>query len=98
MDIYARKVFFKYKSPAGMGLSGFVIKVWCEALVRDTAPAGRWFYRPAPAGKTDFELDKSIVFRVVAIQGLPDGDREHILYMLDGLLQNVSTKLKSPAG
>ncbi|MEO1262600.1 MAG: XRE family transcriptional regulator [Bacteroidota bacterium] len=44
-------------------------------------------------GKTDFELDKSIVSRVVAIQSLPDGDREHILYALDGLLQNVRTKM-----
>ena len=44
-------------------------------------------------GKTEVELDKSIINRVVAIQSLPDEDKSHILYTLDGLLQNVRTKL-----
>jgi len=44
-------------------------------------------------GKTEFELDKSIIKRVVEIQSLPDEDKSHILYTLDGLLQNVRTKL-----
>ena len=44
-------------------------------------------------GKTEFELDKTIIKRVVEIQGLPDEDKSHILYTLDGLLQNVRTKL-----
>ena len=43
-------------------------------------------------GKTDFELDKSIVRRVVEIQSLPGEDRVHILYTIDGLLQNARTK------
>jgi transcriptional regulator with XRE-family HTH domain len=43
-------------------------------------------------GKTDFELDQSIIKRVVEIQTLPEEDRVHILYVLDGLLQNVRTK------
>ncbi len=44
-------------------------------------------------GKTEFELDKSIISRVIAIQNLPEVDKSHILYTLDGLLQNVRTKL-----
>ena len=44
-------------------------------------------------GKTDIEIDSNILQRVVAIQGLPQEDKEHILYTLDGLLQNVRTKL-----
>lgn len=44
-------------------------------------------------GKTEVELDKSIINRVVAIQNLPSEDRQHILYTLDGLLQNVRTRL-----
>jgi len=44
-------------------------------------------------GKTDIELDNNILQRVVAIQSLPKEDKDHILYALDGLLQNVRTKL-----
>ena len=44
-------------------------------------------------GKMEFELDKSIVKRVIDIQSLPEEDKKHILYTLDGLLQNVRTKL-----
>ena len=43
-------------------------------------------------GKTDTELDNNIIKRVVEIQNLPDEDKVHILYTLDGLLQNVRTK------
>lgn len=44
-------------------------------------------------GKTEVELDNSIIQRVVEIQNLPKEDKAHILYTLDGLLQNVRTKL-----
>ena len=44
-------------------------------------------------GKTEFELDKSIITRVIEIQTLPDEDKTHILYTLDSLLQNVRTKM-----
>jgi transcriptional regulator with XRE-family HTH domain len=44
-------------------------------------------------GKTEIELDNSIIQRVVEIQNLPIEDKAHILYTLDGLLQNVRTKL-----
>ena len=44
-------------------------------------------------GKTDIELENSIIQRVVEIQNLPKEDKAHILYALDGLLQNVRTKL-----
>lgn len=44
-------------------------------------------------GKTNIELDNAIIKRVVEIQNLPDKDKKHILYALDGLLQNVRTKL-----
>jgi transcriptional regulator with XRE-family HTH domain len=43
-------------------------------------------------GKTDIELDNSIIKRVVEIQNLSSEDKSHILYTLDGLLQNVRTK------
>ena len=43
-------------------------------------------------GKTDVELDKAIIDRVVEIQNLPEEDKTHILYTLDNLLQNVRTR------
>ena len=44
-------------------------------------------------GKTDMELDKKVVNRVMEIQTLPDEDKKHILYTIDALLQNVRTRL-----
>lgn len=43
-------------------------------------------------GNSELELDKDIINRVVEIQQLPDKDKDHILYTLDSLLQNVRTK------
>ncbi len=43
-------------------------------------------------GKTDVELDQSIINRVVEIQSLPSEDKTHILYTLDNLLQNVRAR------
>lgn len=42
--------------------------------------------------KIKIELDNSIIQRVVEIQNLPKEHKAHILYTLDGLLQNVRTK------
>lgn len=43
-------------------------------------------------GKTSIELDNNIIKREVEIRNLPNEDRGHILYTIDGLLQNVRTK------
>jgi transcriptional regulator with XRE-family HTH domain len=40
----------------------------------------------------DFELDTTIINRVVQIQALPVKDREHILYTLDSLLASVKAR------
>jgi transcriptional regulator with XRE-family HTH domain len=44
-------------------------------------------------GNTDVLLDKSILDKVVAIQKLPEEDRTHIMYSLDGLIQHAKTRL-----
>ncbi len=44
-------------------------------------------------GNTDIELDKSILDKIVAIQKLPDEDKTHIMYSLDGLIQHAKTRL-----
>jgi len=44
-------------------------------------------------GKTDVELDKSILDKVIAIQKLPEEDKLHIMYSLDGLIQHAKTRL-----
>jgi hypothetical protein len=44
-------------------------------------------------GKTDVELDKSILDKVIAIQKLPEEDKIHIMYSLDGLIQHAKTRL-----
>lgn len=43
-------------------------------------------------GNVSFELDTTIVNRVVQIQSLPIKDREHILYTLDNLLASVKAR------
>ncbi len=44
-------------------------------------------------GKTDVELDKTILDKVVSIQKLPEEDENHIMYSLDGLIQHAKTRL-----
>jgi len=44
-------------------------------------------------GKTDVELDQSILDKVVSIQKLPDEDKNHIMYSIDGLIQHAKTRL-----
>ncbi len=44
-------------------------------------------------GNTDVELDKSILDKLVSIQKLPDEDKNHIMYSLDGLIQHAKTRL-----
>lgn len=46
-----------------------------------------------PVGNTDVLLDKSILDKVVAIQKLPDEDKTHIMYSLDGLIQHAKTRM-----
>lgn len=44
-------------------------------------------------GNTDVELDKNILDKVIAIQKLPEEDKSHIMYSLDGLIQHAKTRL-----
>ena len=44
-------------------------------------------------GNTDIELDKNILDKVIAIQKLPEEDRQHIMYSLDGLIQHAKTRI-----
>lgn len=44
-------------------------------------------------GNTDVELDQSILDKVVSIQKLPDEDKSHIMYSIDGLIQHAKTRL-----
>lgn len=46
-------------------------------------------------GKTDVEVDRQLLKRVLEVQQMNEEDREHILYTLDALIKNV--KLKSIA-
>lgn len=44
-------------------------------------------------GKIDVEVDKTILEKIVTIQKLPDEDKEHIMYSLDGLIHQAKTRL-----
>lgn len=43
-------------------------------------------------GKTDVELDKSILDKIVAIQKLPEEDKNCIMYSIDGLIQHAKNR------
>jgi transcriptional regulator with XRE-family HTH domain len=43
-------------------------------------------------GKTDVELDNSILEKVISIQKLPDEDRNCIMYSIDGLIQHAKNR------
>jgi len=42
--------------------------------------------------KTDLNIDKSLLDKLLTIQQLPEEDREHILYSIDGLIQHAKTR------
>jgi transcriptional regulator with XRE-family HTH domain len=43
-------------------------------------------------GKTDVELDKNILDKVISIQKLPEDDKRCIMYSIDGLIQHAKTR------
>ena len=43
-------------------------------------------------GNTDLILDPAILQKIQEIQQLPDVDRNHLLYLMDNILQNVKAK------
>ena len=43
-------------------------------------------------GKTDVELDTTILDKVISTQKLPEEDRHCIMYSLDGLIQHAKTR------
>jgi hypothetical protein len=45
------------------------------------------------AGKYEQRMDQSLLDKVLSIQQLPDEDREHILYAIDGLIQYAKARL-----
>ena len=49
--------------------------------------------KAVPVGKTDVEPDQAILDKVVSIQKLPDKDKSHIMYSIDGLIQHAETRL-----
>ena len=44
-------------------------------------------------GKTDVELDKSILNKVIDIQKLPEEDKKCIMYSLNGLIQHAKNRM-----
>ena len=43
-------------------------------------------------GKTDIEIDKSILEKIILIQKLPEEDRKCIMYSITGLIQHAITR------
>jgi transcriptional regulator with XRE-family HTH domain len=43
-------------------------------------------------GRSDVVLDQAILDKVIAIQKLPQEDRDHIMYSIDGLIQHARTR------
>jgi transcriptional regulator with XRE-family HTH domain len=44
-------------------------------------------------GKSAIDVDQALLDKVLTIQQLPDEDRAHILYAIDGLIQHAKTRL-----
>ncbi|HEY9001783.1 MAG TPA: helix-turn-helix transcriptional regulator [Mucilaginibacter sp.] len=43
-------------------------------------------------GKSDPTVDHALLDKLLTIQQLPEEDREHILYSIDGLIQHAKTR------
>ncbi|RKR84473.1 helix-turn-helix protein [Mucilaginibacter gracilis] len=44
-------------------------------------------------GKAEQQIDQAILNKVLSIQQLPDEDKEHIMYSIDGLIQHAKTRM-----
>ncbi|MEM9681280.1 MAG: helix-turn-helix transcriptional regulator [Bacteroidota bacterium] len=44
-------------------------------------------------GKSDLQLDQTIIDKILTIQKLPEQDREHILFTLDAMLRDAKARL-----
>ncbi|MEZ2337956.1 hypothetical protein AB6735_20070 [Mucilaginibacter sp. RCC_168] len=44
-------------------------------------------------GKADKQIDQALMDKVLSIQQLPNEDREHITYAIDGLIQHAKTRI-----
>lgn len=45
------------------------------------------------AGKSNHQIDQTILDFVLTIQQLPAEDKEHILYSIEGLIQHARTRM-----
>ena len=43
-------------------------------------------------GRSDLNVDQTLLEKILSIQQLPEEDREHILYSIDGLIQHAKTR------
>ena len=43
-------------------------------------------------GKTDLEIDKTILDKILTIQRLPKTEKEHIIFTLDALIRDAKTR------
>jgi len=44
-------------------------------------------------GKADKQIDQSLLDKAISIRQLPNEDREHIMYAIDGLIQYAKTRI-----
>jgi transcriptional regulator with XRE-family HTH domain len=44
-------------------------------------------------GKTDTHINQALLSKLLIIQQLPEEDREHIMYSIDGLIQHAKTRI-----
>jgi transcriptional regulator with XRE-family HTH domain len=44
-------------------------------------------------GRSDLNVDQSLLEKILSIQHLPEEDREHFLYSIDGLIQHAKTRM-----
>lgn len=45
------------------------------------------------AGKSDHQIDQTILDFVLTIQELPNEDKEHILYTIEGLIEHAKSRM-----
>jgi len=43
-------------------------------------------------GKSDVTVDQALLDKLLTIQQLPEEDREHVLYSIEGLIQHAKTR------
>ena len=72
---------------------GWLIRSKAKLLVNIAVRSRRHSDNTLRRTGAEQQIDQAILNKVLSIQQLPDEDKEHIMYSIDGLIQHAKTRM-----